>query len=308
MTDTHNHINADQKNNKRRLLVALCIVVIFMIVEIAGGVISNSLALVGDAVHMLVDALALGLAFFAITISARPANMEKTFGYYRVEIMTALVNGVILAVVSIFIFYEAYQRIFSPPDIQAPIMLLISVIGLLANLVSMFFLNGAGKGSLNIRAALWHVIGDTISSLGVIAAALIIFFSGWKYADSIIAIIIGCIILWGAVRLVKESVDILLEAVPEHIDTVGLIEAVKQVPGVQDVHDLHIWSITSGINSMSAHIVLQDQMVSNSEPIIKEIGKQLENKFSITHSTLQIECTSCPDGLVCGIANHFKPE
>jgi cobalt-zinc-cadmium efflux system protein len=257
---------------------------------------------------MLVDALALGLSLFAITVARRPATATRTYGYHRVEIMAALANGTTLVLVSIYIFYEAYQRFLEPPHIQTPLMLGVAVIGLIANLGGMLLLRGASHGSLNIKAAFWHIIGDTISSLGVIVAGIIIIFTGWYVVDSIIAIFIGGIILWGAVRLVRESADILLEAVPRHVEYDKVIETIKNVSGVEEVHDLHVWTITSGIHALSAHIIIEDQRVSQSAEIVDTVNRNLAQDFNITHTTLQLECErceACPSGFICNIS---RPE
>jgi cobalt-zinc-cadmium efflux system protein len=288
----------------RRLEFTLAIVLIIMVAEVLGGIFSGSLALLGDAGHMLVDALALGLSLFAMTIARRPATATKTFGYHRVEILTALANGTILVLVSAYIFYEAYQRFLAPPAIKTPLMLTIAVIGLLANLGGVILLNRASRQSLNIKAAFWHIIGDTISSVGVIIAGIVILLTGWHIADTIVALAIGIIILWGAVRIVGESVDILLEAVPKHIETTSVIDLIKGIPGVNEVHDIHIWTITSNIYALSAHLVIDDQMVSKSVEIVRAARRELAKHFNITHTTLQLECESCPTGLVCEIDQH----
>jgi len=288
----------------RPLKIALAIVLVVMVAEIIGGLLSNSLALLGDAGHMLVDALALGLSLFAMTIAKRPATSTRTYGYHRVEIMAALVNGTTLVLLSIFIFYEAYQRFLDPPSVQTPLMLGVAVIGLIVNLGGILLLRKMRRRNLNIRAAFWHIIGDTISSVGVIVGGIIIAITGWYIADPIIAVFIGCIILWGAIRLVRESVDILLEAVPRHIQVSKVIGTIKAVPGVKEVHDIHIWTITSGIHALSAHLLIEDQMVSKSSEVMGEINRQLINHFNITHTTLQLECEkseNCPDGFICNI-------
>ena len=234
--------------SSRPLKITLGIVLVVMGAEVVGGILSNSLALLGDAGHMFVDALALGLALFAITIAKRPATPTKTFGYHRLEIMAALVNGIILILVALYIFYEAYQRFLDPPPVQAPLMLLVATFGLTANLAGILLLRKASHGNLNIKAAFWHIFGDTISSVGVIIGGVIIAVAGWYIVDPIIAVFIGGIILWGAVRIVRESVDILLEAVPRHIQVDKVIKVIK-----------------------------------------------------ITHTTLQLECDSCPSGFICNI-------
>jgi len=287
-----------------RLKIALLIVLAIMTLEIIGGILSNSLALLGDAGHMLVDALALGLSLFAITIARRPATPSKTYGYHRVEIMAALANGITLVLLALWIFYEAYQRFLEPPLVQTQLMILVATIGLIANLSGILLLRGVSRKSLNIKAAFWHIVGDTIASVGVIIAGVIIAFTGWYVADPIIAVFIGGIILWGAVRLVRESADILLEAVPRHIQVDKVIEIIKNVSGVEDVHDIHVWTITSGIHAMSAHLIIEDQTVSRSAEIVETVNQNLAKHFNITHTTLQLECEkceSCPSGFICNI-------
>lgn len=288
----------------RRLKFALAIVLIIMVAEVIGGIFSGSLALLGDAGHMLVDALALGLSLFAMTVARRPSTATKTFGYHRVEILTALANGVILVLVSAYIFYEAYQRFLEPPVIKTPLMLTIAIIGLLANLGGVILLNKARHRSLNIKAAFWHIMGDTISSVGVIIAGIVILLTGWYIADTIAALVIGVIILWGAGKIVGEAADILLEAVPKHIETASVIDIIKSVPGVNEAHDIHIWTITSNIYALSAHLVIDDQMVSKSVEIVRALRRELARRFNISHTTLQLECESCPTGLVCELDRH----
>ncbi len=304
MSNHHSEASHLTSRSTRPLKIALVIILVILIAEVIGGILSNSLALLSDAGHMLVDALALGLSLFAMTIARRPATLSKTYGYHRVEIMAALTNGTILVLVSLFIFYEAYQRVLDPPVVQAPIMLVVAVIGLVANLAGILLLRKASHGNLNIKAAFWHIIGDTVSSVGVIVAGVIIAFTGWYAVDAIIAFFIGGIIMWGAVRIVREASDILLEAVPKHVQVGRVIETMKNVPGVEEVHDIHIWTITSGIHALSAHLIIEDQLVSRGAEIVATINENLAGYFSITHTTLQIECEkceSCPSGFICHI-------
>lgn len=295
----HNHGHHFAGTGRNRLKIALGIVLSIMFIEVAGGIISNSLALLGDAGHMLVDALALALSLFALFVSRRPATLQKTFGYYRVEIMAALANGTVLLLVAVYIFYEAYHRFLHPVAVDVPIMLIVGVIGLVANLSAFFLLRGASRTSLNIKAAFWHVTGDTLSSVGVIIAAVVLYFTGWQFVDALIAVLIGCIIMWGAVRLVRESVEILMEAVPGHISVEKVIDRIKDVSGVEEVHDIHVWTITSGVHALSAHVVIEDQMVSKSAEIVETINAAMSGEFDISHTTLQLECESCPSGTVC---------
>jgi cobalt-zinc-cadmium efflux system protein len=270
-----------------------------MLAEIIGGLLSGSLALIGDAGHMFVDALALGLSLSAMSFARRPATSTRTYGYHRVEIMAAMVNGAILLLVTLYIFYEAYHRFIDPPVVNISLMIPVAIIGLVANMVGMLLLRGSRHDSLNVRAAFWHVLGDMISSVGVIVAGIVIWITGWYVVDPIIAIVIGCIILWGAVRLVIESVDILLEAVPKHIILDDVVAFIKKIPNVEDVHDIHIWTLTSGLYALSAHIVVEDQTVSQSSEVVRILNDGLAGQFDIRHSTLQIECHSCPSGSVC---------
>ena len=296
------HQHAEDRNTSGRpLWITLGVVLIVMVAEVVGGLLSNSLALLGDAGHMLTDALALGLSLFAIHMARRPATARHTYGYHRTEIMAALTNGVVLILVSISIFYEAYHRFFTPPEINTTVMLTIAAIGLVGNVVGMLVLQRSSKGSLNVRAAFWHVIGDTMSSVGVVIAGLIIMFTGKTIADPILACVIGVIILWGAFRIVKEASDILLEAVPAGIKLQDVEDAVKTIDGVEDLHDVHIWTITSGIYALSAHVRVDDLMVSASNEIVVKVNELLEHRFNISHATLQLECDACASGAVCNL-------
>jgi cobalt-zinc-cadmium efflux system protein len=242
----------DERNHRevtagRPLKITLIIVLVVLVAEVVGGVLSNSLALISDAGHMLTDALALGLSLFAFNLARRPATPTRTYGYHRAEIMAALANGAILILVSAYIFYEAYRRFFVTPEIETPLMLVTAGVGLAANIIGMLVLRSSSRGSLNIKAAFWHIIGDTLSSVGVIIAGIIILVTGWYIVDPVLAIIIGCVILWGAFRIVREATDILLESVPGHVQIQEVTDTIKEIPGVKDIHDVHIWTITSGI-------------------------------------------------------------
>jgi cobalt-zinc-cadmium efflux system protein len=296
----HNHEHSNHTAG-RPLKITLGLVLVIMVAEIIGGILSNSLALLSDAGHMLTDALALGLSLFAMNLARRPATPTRTFGYHRAEIMAALANGTVLVLVSAFIFYEAAQRFSALPTVKTPLMMIIAGIGLAANLVGIGLLRSGSRHSINVRAAFWHVAGDTLSSVGVIIAGAVIYFTGWYIADPIVAVVIGVVILWGAVRIVREASDILLESVPPHVRIEDVSAAVKKVPGVVDMHDVHIWTITSGIYALSAHLSIADQTVSQSGDIVTKVNQALSENYNITHTTLQLECDSCPTGLVCNL-------
>jgi len=294
----HNHTH-DNHAHGRPLKITLFLVLVIMVAEIVGGILSNSLALLSDAGHMLTDALALGLSLFAMNLARRPATPTRTYGYHRAEIMAALANGAVLVLVSAFIFYEAAQRFSDLPTVKTPLMMAIAGVGLAANVAGLLLLRGGSRQSINVRSAFWHVAGDTLSSVGVIIGGVIIYFTGWYIVDPILAIIIGVVILWGAVRIVRESSDILLESVPPHLKTEDVVAAVKKVEGVTDMHDVHIWTITSGIYALSAHLSIADQTVSQSCDVVTKVNEVLAESFDITHTTLQLECESCPTGIVC---------
>jgi cobalt-zinc-cadmium efflux system protein len=297
------------ESGPRRLLIALVIVLVIMVAEIIGGLVSNSLALIGDAGHMLVDALALTISFVAIKIARRPATTSRTFGYHRVEVMAALTNGVILLLIAAYILFEAFQRFGDPPDVETTLMLVVAGVGLAANIAGMLLLRKARHSSINVRAAFWHILGDTVASAGVIVGGIIIAATGWGIVDPIIAVVISCIILWGAFRLVKESTDILLEGAPGHLDVADVSRAILEVAGVRDVHDMHVWTITSGIHALSAHLLIEDQTVARSAEIARAVEHSLAERFAISHTTLQLECDrceGCPAGLMCDISRQAE--
>ena len=302
MTD-HSHSHSAANANQRRLLIALAITALMTVVELVGGVLSNSLALLGDAGHMFTDTLALGLSVVALTLAKRPASQTRTYGFHRAEVLAALTNGTILVLICGFIFYESYQRLVSPPEVRGSLMLVVAAIGFLANLIGILILRSASRDNLNVKGAFLHMWGDTISSIGVIVASVIILVTGWTMVDPIISIFIGLLILRGAISLVLESSDILLEAVPKHLDVTQISSALKEIKGIRDVHDLHLWTISSGIYALSCHLLIEDRMVSSSSHIVEEVNQALSQKFGIGHSTLQLECEECKDSPVCHLSD-----
>jgi cobalt-zinc-cadmium efflux system protein len=290
----HDHRHA-RRDGARSLGWALALTAGFMAVEFAGGWLSGSLALISDAGHMLTDALALGLSLLAVRFAAAPADERKTYGFYRLEILAALLNGVTLIVLSGYIFYEAWQRLRSPAEIRSGIMIIVALAGLLVNLLGFFILRKSSKESLNVRGAFMHVVGDLLSSVAVVAGGLVIKFTGWYVIDPALSVLIGLVILKGAYDLVKESVDILLEAAPVGVESKQVAQALELLRGVKQVHHLHIWSISSGIHALSAHVRIDDQMTSQSDLLLADIQELLEHKFGILHTTIQFECAECAD-------------
>jgi len=262
------------------------------LIEVAGGIVANSLALLSDAGHVFTDLAALLLSFFALRIAARPATNRKTFGFHRMEILSALVNGVSLVVVSLFIFVEAYRRLRNPQPVLGLEVFLIALLGLAGNGLSAFLLHGAGD-NLNLRGAFLHIVGDAVSSLGVIISGLVIMATGWWIVDPLVSIAIGAIIIVGALRLIDESVDVLLEATPRHIDLDQVVASVKAVPGVQDVHDVHIWCLTPQLCTMSSHVVLDEEAGARADEVRAHISGLLSKRYNILHATLQMESTDC---------------
>jgi cobalt-zinc-cadmium efflux system protein len=281
----------------------MAITATFTLIEFVGGLLSDSLALMSDAGHMLTDTIALGLSLAAVRIALRPPTEEKTFGFLRAEILAAFINGSTLVVITLVIFYEAAQRLLNPPEIDAPLMLVVAVAGLAANAAGVFVLRDRSKSNLNVRGASLHMMGDLLSSVGVILGALLIMFFGLQSIDPILSILIGAVILFGAWRLISQSTMILLESVPSHVRLNDVKESLLGIEGVVEVHDLHIWTLSSGLHALSAHILVKDQMVSSCSAMIEKCEDLLSKEYAISHTTFQIECQSCTDP-VCTFVPH----
>ena len=282
------------REGSRALKIALLLTVCFMFAEFAGGLWTNSLALVADSGHMLTDAAALGLSLFAVWFVRRPATAEQTYGYFRVEILAALVNGVTLVVISLFILLEAYDRFLEPRDIKSVEMLAIALLGLGANLVSAWVLYGSQQESLNIRGAFLHVVGDIVGSFGVIVASLAVIFWQAYWADPAVSILVSLLILVSAWKLVKDSVRVLLEGKPSHVNLRAMKQELCRVSGVESVHDLHVWTLTSGLHAMTCHAVVVGQ--DSRHKILEALACVSREQFKISHTTIQIEDEDpCPN-------------
>jgi cobalt-zinc-cadmium efflux system protein len=288
--DHHGHQHDHtREGNKKGLTIALLITTGIMFLEFFGGLITNSLALLSDAGHMLSDASSLALSLVAMWFATKPASPNKTFGFYRFEILAALFNGVTLFLIAGFIVYEAYERFFEPPSVSSGTMMLIASIGLIANLLSAWSLlkQGDVKDNVNLRSAYLHVLGDALGSIGAIVAGLVMYFFGWFIADPIISVVVSLLILKGAWGVLKHSIHILMEGTPITIDQKEVKSTLEEIDGVKSVHDLHIWTITSGLDSLSCHILIDDD--KDGQDILQQAINKIENKFKILHTTIQIE-------------------
>jgi len=281
-------------SGQREIWLAFVITVSFMFVEVVGGLLSGSLALLADAGHMLTDAFALSLNLFAAWMASRPATLEKTYGYYRTEILAALVNGVVLWLFVIWIVVRAIKRLSNPPPILTGPMLVAAVVGLLANLTSARILFRARTQSLTVRGAWLHVLSDALGSCGVILAGLLIRFKGWIVADPLVSCFIGLLIAVSSWVLVKQSVNILLEGTPAHVNMARLLRAIQGIDGVREVHDLHLWTITTGMEAMSGHLVVDE--LARGPRVLETLNRLLAEQFGITHTTVQIEPRRLSDG------------
>ena len=300
-SDDHDHEHGDEpvaeeamdrppgRVDRRPLVIALAITTTFLVIEVVGALATNSLALLADAAHMLTDVAAIALALFAIWLASRPTRPERTFGYLRAEILAALVNAVSLIVIAIYIFWEAWQRLQDPPEVKSGLMLAVAVAGLLANGAAAWVLSRGGghRENLNTRGAFLHVIGDLLGSVAAIAAATIIALTGWYAADPILSAVIGGLVVFSAFSLLRESVDVLLEAAPPGVKIADVRREMEAVPGVSEVHDIHVWTVTSGLTALSAHVGITD--FATWDQIRRALAERLRERFGIAHVTLQPE-------------------
>ena len=285
---------------KQRLLWALVLTGFILTAEIAGGFWTRSLALLSDASHVFLDFLALGMSYVALKLASLPPDDRHTYGFHRLQVLAALANGATLLLVVFGILREAWERLWNPEVVLAGPMLLVATVGLGANILAAILLREHDHSDLNMHSAFLHVLGDALSSVGVIIGGLVMLWTGWFWVDPLIGALIGLIILKGAGRVLREATHILLEGIPTGIKASQVAEAILQVPGVQGVHDLHIWTISPNYTALSAHIVLADQALSQAQKIMEEVKHSLASKFGIEHTTLQVECESCgQEGIMC---------
>lgn len=292
----HHHFDRQREGNQKGLLIALCITAGIMILEFIGGLVTNSLALLSDSGHMLSDTSSLALSLVAIWFANRAASSEKTYGYYRFEVLAALFNGVTLFVIAGFIIYEAYERVLHPQTVASGMMMVIAAIGLGANLLSAWSLlrQGDVKDNVNLRSAYLHVLGDALGSVGALVAGLLMLLFNWYIADPIISVVVALLILKSAWGVLTHSVHILMEGSPAHIDTNEIKELLKEIDGVKDVHDIHVWTITSGLHSFSCHLQVSDDQ--DCQAILQKALNLVKEQCGIEHSTIQVEKSGLEHG------------
>lgn len=281
------HVHSAAAGHRKRLVAVFGLTLAILVVEVVGGVASNSLALLADAGHMFTDVFGIGFALAAIWIAGRPATSERTFGFLRLEILAAVANAILLFGVAVFVLYEAWRRLSAPPEVTSGLMLAVAIVGLVANGISLYLLRGAQGHSLNMRGAYLEVMGDLAGSVAVIVAALVIALTGWTQADAVASAAIGLLIIPRTWKLLREALDVLLEATPKGIDLDHVRAHILEAPGVAGVHDLHAWTITSGMNVVSAHVVLGES--ANTGDILDHLGMCLSDDFDVRHSTFQLE-------------------
>ncbi|GAC1432627.1 MAG: cation diffusion facilitator family transporter [Chloroflexota bacterium] len=274
---------------RRAFVLSLAI----LLVELAGGLASHSLALLSDAGHMLTDVAALGLSWYAVERAKKPSTGRRTFGYSRTGVLAAQANAITLMVIVGVIAYEAIRRLAQPPTVTPTIMFLTAAVGLLANLIIGNGLRHASEHNINVRGALLHVMGDAAASAAVIVGGIVILITRWYAVDAVLSLLIGLLIAWGAWRLLTETTNILMEGTPRGLDTAAMIDAVTAIPGVRDLHDLHVWSIDGHSRSLSAHLLVDDQTISESDRLQTRLHTLLHDDFGIDHATVQLECAAC---------------
>jgi cobalt-zinc-cadmium efflux system protein len=281
------HARRGNVADQRALRNALVLTAVYSVLELVGGLLTNSLALRSDAAHMFVDVIALGLALFGVWVAARPASDSKTYGYYRAEILVALVNGVVLWLVVGLILWEAWQRLLTPPVVRAEGVLLIAAVGLVVNIVAARMLSGAATHNVGVRSALLHVASDLLGSVGVLVSGVAILVTGSMAADALASVLIAALVLFSSWTLIRDAVDVLMEAVPRHIDLDDLRRTLEEVSGALEVHDLHVWSLTTGRYALSAHAVVADG--ARSDRVLADMTERLAERFDIQHVTIQLE-------------------
>ncbi|MCR4392761.1 MAG: cation diffusion facilitator family transporter [Dehalococcoidales bacterium] len=304
-----NHNHKHEFTAGRKLKYAVSLSVSILVAEIIGGILSNSLALLSDAGHVLADIIALGLSWYGVRQAERPANSRMTFGYHRVGVLVAIINASAIFLIAAFILYEAYNRFQEPPEVKSQLMMIVALAGLIANIIITTWLRKEQRENINIRSAFWHAAGDALASVGVIIGGLIILLTGQFWVDPAISVLISLIILWAAWSIFREGIRVLLEATPRDVDVLAMINTLKQIPGVKDIHDVHVWSITPELRAMNGHVLIEDVQTSKAEEIRARIEKVVREQYRIGHTTLQMECQKCESTeAFCRLDSTCPPE
>ena len=290
----------------RRLIFAIILTTITLLAEVIGGIWSNSLALLSDAGHVFLDLFALLLSLAAIKLAAQPPSENHSYGWHRAEVLASLINGLTVFLMAVGILYEGSKRLISPEEVQTTPMLVIAVLGLIANLLAAKALHGHSHDDLNVRSAFLHVLGDAAASVGVIAGAILMHYTGWYQADPIISIAIGLLILVGAGRVLREATHILMEGVPRGMSVEQVAASIRKIEGVLDVHHLNIWSVCSHIFALSAHVEIEPEYDGKREELLHRIEHKLSREFHITHTTIQFDCSNCNGGALIKVLNHTE--
>lgn len=302
---SHSHYGDFANQTTKRLALSLILTAVFVIVEVVAGIWGNSLALLTDAAHNFTDVIALGLSWYALRIAAKPANEGKTFGYHRVGILVALINSTTLILIAFGIFYEAWRRLITPPEVDSTILIGVGAVAFLINAGTAWLVQKGSEHDLNLRSAFLHLMGDVLSTLGAVIAGIIIAFTAWNWLDPMVSILIGGFILFNAWNVLKQTIHILLESTPENIDITEMVTNLRGVDGVRDIHDLHVWSISENLRMLSAHIVIDNVSIGEGVSIQHNINEMLTHSYNIRHATLQLECEGCQSNeLFCQMSEH----
>jgi cobalt-zinc-cadmium efflux system protein len=303
---SHSHSHGASAGNKLKYSVFIAVAI--LAAEIVGGLISNSLALLSDAGHVLADIIALGLSWYGVRQAERASDSRMTFGYHRVGVLVAIVNAATIFVIAGVIIFEAYRRFQQPPEVESGLMMIVALVGLGANIFITLWLRREQKENINVRSAFWHSLGDLLASIGVIIGGAIILFTGQFWVDPLISVLISLIILWSAWSILREGARVILEASPRDVDVLKMIETLKKVPGVLDVHDIHVWSITPELRAMNGHLLIEDISTSAGETIRRQAEKILREQFNIGHTTLQMESQKCQSSDAFCTLEELHPE
>ena len=298
----HSHLGNVARQTISRLALSLSLTALFVVLEAAAGIYANSLALLTDAAHNFTDVIALGLSWYAVSLTTRPSNSQKTYGYHRAGILVALANSTTLVLISLGVFYEAYQRFKSPPEIKSGVLVVVGLIAVTVNLVTALLVRRGSERDLNLRSVFLHLIGDVVSTVGAVIAGVIIYFTHANWLDPFVSVLIGFLILYSAWGILRETIGILLESTPRDVDMQAMVADIKQVKGVLGVHDLHVWSLAQNLRTMSAHILTDNLPISEGAEIQRQVNEVVFHRYNIAHATLQLECVDCePDMLYCEI-------